>query len=246
MKSTKHSPLRWYDPILLRLLPPLATVIIWVMTRSCRIVKVEGEEKELEALARSRGRAVYATWHQRALFHARYFAGRDLTVMASLSRDGEYGVHLIKWLGHKAVRGSSTRGGYQALRELTEKIMQDARGGMLADGPVGPARVAKIGSVVMARNAEVPLLPVVWGADRCWVLNSWDRFLIPKPFARIVFCHAEPIWIPRSAQGESLETYRSLFEERLNQATRWCDEHFGSERPWRKVREKGMIEVGPL
>lgn len=246
MKSSSHSPLRWYDPILLNLLPPLAIVIAKLLTRSYRLIKVEGGKKQSEALALSKGRAVYATWHQRALFHVRYFTGRDLTVMVSLSRDGEYGTRLVKWLGHKSVRGSSTRGGSQALKDLTERIKQDARGGMLADGPVGPARVAKIGAVVMARNAEVPLLPVVWGTDRCWVLNSWDRFLIPKPFARIVFCHAEPIWIPRSAEGESLETYRSLLEERLNQATSWCDEHFGSQRPWRKKGEKGVNKIGPL
>ena len=115
---------------------------------------------------------------------------------------------------------------------------------MLADGPLGPARVAKIGSVVIARDAEVPLIPVLWGADRCWIFNSWDRYLVPKPFARVAIFYAEPIWIPRSAVEEELEGYRRIFEERLNQGTRWCDEQFGSERPWRKVTEEGMPEIG--
>jgi hypothetical protein len=78
------------------------------------------------------------------------------------------------------------------------------------------------------------------------MFNSWDRYLVPKPFARVAIFYAEPIWIPPSAKGEELEAYRRLFEERLNQGTRWCDEQFGPERPWRKVTREGMPEIGPL
>ena len=117
---------------------------------------------------------------------------------------------------------------------------------MLADGPLGPARVAKIGSLILARNSDAALIPILWGADRCWTLNTWDRYLIPKPFARVVVYYCEPIRVPRSAKGEELESYRRVFEERLNQGTRWCDEQFGTERPWRKVREKGIPEIGPF
>jgi hypothetical protein len=94
--------------------------------------------------------------------------------------------------------------------------------------------VAKIGSVIMARDAGVPLVPVLWGADRCWVFNSWDRYLVPKPFARVVVLYEEPIWVPQHTKGEALEPFRRLFEERLNRGTRWCDRKFGVERPWKK------------
>jgi len=245
-KSAEKSLLRWYDPILLKVLPPVVALLIKLLLFSCRVIKVEGREKETEALAQSQGRAVYATWHQRVIYHARYLAHHDLTVMVSQSRDGEYAVRLVSLFGHKNVRGSSTRGGSQALKEMTQKIKEGEKGGILADGPLGPARVAKIGAVIIAHNAQVPLIPILWGVDRCWTLNSWDRFLIPKPFARIVIYHVEPIWIPPSADGEKLEAYRRLLEESLNQGTRWCDECFGPERPWRKVKEKGVLEVGPL
>jgi hypothetical protein len=69
---------------------------------------------------------------------------------------------------------------------------------------------------------------------------------LPKPFARIVIYYPEPIWISPSADSKELESYRRLLEERLNKGTSWCDTHFGTERPWRKVKEKGQIEVGPL
>ncbi len=241
-----RSPLRWYDPFFLNILPPMVALLIKLLLYSCRVIKVKGREKETEALAQSQEKAVYATWHQRVIYHARHLAHKNLTVMVSQSRDGEYAVRLSNLFGHKNVRGSSTRGGSQALKELTQKIKEGGRGGMVADGPLGPARVAKIGAVIMAHEAQVPLIPLTWGADRCWILNSWDRFLVPKPFARIVICYPEPIWISPSADEKELEDYRLLLEERLNQGTRWCDTQFGPERPWRKVKEKGQIEVGPL
>jgi lysophospholipid acyltransferase (LPLAT)-like uncharacterized protein len=165
--------------------------------------------------------------------------------MISQSRDGEYATRIAKWLGFKNVRGSSTRGGGQALKELKQEVRAGEIGGMLADGPVGPARVAKMGSVVLARDTDSPLIPILWSADRCWLPNSWDRYMIPKPFARIVFYYAEPIWVPRSTKSEDLETFRKLLEDRLNEGTRWCDTQFGEERPWRKVKKEGVPEVGP-
>ena len=246
MKSRERNPFCWYDVLLLRVIPPLAALLIKALMLSCRVVKVVGMEKVREAISRSGGGAVYATWHQRMLYHSHHFGSRHVTVMISKSKDGEYAVRLASWLGFKNVRGSSTRGGSKALKELVQRIRAGEIGGMLADGPQGPARVAKMGSVIMARNAEVPLGPVLWGADRCWIFNSWDRYLVPKPFARVVIYYAEPIWVPYSAERKELEEHRRLFEERLNQGARWCDEQFGQERPWRKTTEKEVPEIGPL
>jgi len=224
----------------------LAALIIKALMLSCRVIKVAGMEKVSEAISRSGGGAVYATWHQRMPYHFHHFGSCHVTVMISQSKDGEYAVRIASWLGFKNVRGSSTRGGSKALRELVQRIREGEIGGMLADGPQGPARVAKMGSVIIARDAEVPLVPVLWGADRCWIFNSWDRYLVPKPFARLVIYYAEPIWVPRSAEGEKLEEYRRFFEERLNEGARWCDEQFGPERPRRKTTEKRGPEIGPV
>ncbi len=248
MKSTSHkkSSLRWYDPILLSIICPLAALVIKLLMLSCRLVRVEGEEEEKKAREQSGGPAVYATWHQRMPYHFHYFGSRHVTMMISPSRDGEYAARIAKWLGFRNVRGSSTHGGSEALKTVIPRIKMGEIGGMLADGPLGPARVAKMGSVIMARDAGVPLIPVLWGADRCWVLNSWDRYLIPKPFARVCVHFSSSIWIPASATGDELETYRRLFEERLNEGTRLCDAYFGPERPWRKVKKEGTPEIGPV
>jgi lysophospholipid acyltransferase (LPLAT)-like uncharacterized protein len=226
-------------------LPPFAGMLIKGLLMSCRVVRMKGMERHDEAISRSGGGAVYVTWHQRMSYFFHFGGSHHVTTMVSRSRDGEYAARLANCLGFRTVRGSSSRGGTTAVRELTRRIREGELGGMLADGPQGPARVAKMGSVMIARNAGVPIIPVLWGADRCWMFNSWDRYLVPKPFARIVLLAGEPIWIPATAKGDDLEAYRRLLEERLNQGTRWCDEQLGSERPWRKVTEKGMPEVGP-
>ena len=232
--KTTTSPFRWYDALLLRVVPPLAALAIKLLMLSCRVVRIKGLEETREAVSRTNGGAVYATWHQRMSYHFHHFGSRHVTMMISASRDGEYAARVARWLGFRNVRGSSTRGGTLALREIIRRMREGEIGGMLADGPRGPARVAKIGSVIMARDAGVPLVPVLWGADRCWVFNSWDQYLVPKPFARVVVLYEEPIWIPQHAGGEALEPLRRLFEDRLNRGTRWCDQQFGVERPWKK------------
>ncbi len=246
LKLSKSSPLRWYDQILLRIIPPIIALFIKILMVSCRVIKVEAKDKERQAIEKSGGGAIYVTWHQRMAYHFHYFGARHVTVMISQSRDGEYVTRVAKWLGFRNVRGSSTRGGTDALKKLIGRIREGEIGGMLADGPLGPARVAKKGAVVMARDTQVPLIPIVWSVDRCWTLNTWDRYLIPKPFSRVVFYYAEPIWVPTSTKGEELEDFRRLLEDRLNKGTSWCDSQFGPDKPWRKVKDGHAPEVGPL
>ena len=232
----EQSPLRPYDPLLLKIIPLLVVLIVKLLMLTWRIIKVEGKQNEINALSQSGRRALYATWHQRmAAYPHRRLDVRNLIIMVSQSRDGEYAARIARRLGFQEMRGSSTRGGLRVLRQLAKKIRDGESGGMLADGPLGPPRVAKMGSVVIARNAKAPIIPVVWGADRCWMFNSWDRFLIPKPFARIIIYYGKPIRIPLSDRGKNLEKHRLLLEKALNQGARWCDECFGPERPWRKT-----------
>jgi len=245
-RDSDKSMLRFYDPFLLNTVVPLGAILIKLLMKSCHLVSFKGLSLEKETLKRSGGRAVYATWHQRIPYLTLFVRSRKVTAMVSQSRDGEYAARAVKYLGIKSVRGSSTRGGGRALSEMIQRLENGENGGMLADGPLGPARVAKIGTVVMACKARVPILPVAWGAERCWVLNSWDRFMIPKPFSRVIVRIDDPIWIPESETGRDREPYRKILEERLNFIAGWCDEQFGIQRPWRKVKKQGMPEFGPL
>jgi lysophospholipid acyltransferase (LPLAT)-like uncharacterized protein len=246
-KSNSKTEYRWYDPIIFYILFPLITSLLKLLLLSYRLIRIEGTDLEKKALEISGGKAIYCSWHQRILFHPYYLSKRRVTVMVSQSRDGEFAARLVNSLGLKDVRGSSTRGGIGALIKLTQKILNgEANGGMIVDGPLGPARIAKMGAVILAKKSNAPLIPIMWGTDRCWVINSWDRFIIPKPFAKIVYCHAEPIWVPESASDDDLERCRKLLENSLNTAAKWCDEQLGAEKPWRKVKEDGIPETGPV
>lgn len=246
-KSGQKNIFRWYDPFTFYILLPLITSLLKLLLLSYRLIRVEGVDLEKKALEMSSGKAVYCSWHQRLVFHPWYLSKRGVTVMVSQSRDGEFAARFINALGLGDVRGSSTRGGLGALIKLKQKILAgETNGGMVVDGPLGPPRVAKMGAVLLAKSSGAPLMPIMWGTDRSWVLNSWDRFIIPKPFAKIVYCHTEPIWVPESASDDELEIYRKQLEESLNRAARWCDEQFGEEKPWRKVKKDGIPETGPV
>lgn len=249
MSSKKDTVFKWYDPLIFYILIPVLALFIKLLFFSCRLLKVEGIDLDNKTLEESGGKAVYCSWHQRLVYHPYYISksNRNLTVMVSQSRDGELATRLVSFFGLDTVRGSSTRGGISALKDLTKKLIdEETCGGMVVDGPLGPPRVAKMGAVILARDSRTPLIPVTWGADRCWVTNSWDRLIIPKPFARIVYCHSEPIWVPESAEGDELEKYKKLLEDSLNNAAKWCDEQLGEERPWRKIKNNDIPETGPV
>jgi hypothetical protein len=149
-----------FDGLLLQIVPPLTALLVKTLMATCRVVKVKGEKGDREALTRSGGAAVYTTWHQRMPYFSHYFRGRKITILISGSRDGEYAARIAARLGFNNVRGSSTRGGTKALRELIRTIKNGGKGGFFADGPQGPARIAKTGAVLAARDAQVPLIPV--------------------------------------------------------------------------------------
>ena len=151
----KNKIFKWYDPFLLRILPPVVTLFAKLLLYSCKIVRIEGKDYP--------GTALYTTWHQRMLFFARYLVNKKLIIMISQSRDGEYGARVAKYLGFGYVRGSSTRGGIKALREMIIQLKRRKSAGILADGPLGPPRIVKTGLVIIARESGVPIIPIVWG-----------------------------------------------------------------------------------
>ncbi len=244
--NPRQSPLRWYDPILLTTVPPLAGFLVSALMRSCRLTAEFGKKEAQKNLARSGGRAVYVTWHQRMSYHFHYFGNMHLLMMISASRDGEYAAKLASCFGFRYVRGSSTRGGSQALKNMVARLNKGYdSAGMLADGPQGPPRVVKMGSLIMSRDTGLPLIGILWGADKCWTFNSWDRYLVPKPFSRVVIKYTEPMWIPPGTSGPELEKVRAEFERSLNEAARFCDLYFGLERPSRRIGPDEPRESSP-
>jgi lysophospholipid acyltransferase (LPLAT)-like uncharacterized protein len=153
-------------------------------------------EVEVEALRREHGGVILVTWHGRSLIPVARCRGRGYFGLVSLSRDGDLLAEFIRRLGWRALRGSSGRRGVRGARAAMEALR--TRGSMLAvtpDGPRGPARKAQPGAVFLAQKSGKPLVPVGIGAGRAWNVRSWDRFLIPKPFSRVVWLYGGPIFV---------------------------------------------------
>jgi hypothetical protein len=158
------------------------------------------------------------------------FGARHVTMMASKSKDGEYAVAVGRRLGFLIVRGSSTRDGRVGMHELIEKMKGGGHSaGMMADGPHGPPRVLKMGTIRIARDTGRPVIPMMYGAKRRIVSHSWDRYFRPVPFTKIVLLHGEPTFVPPDADEAECERLRRLVEQQMNDMADRCDRWWGGE-----------------
>jgi lysophospholipid acyltransferase (LPLAT)-like uncharacterized protein len=146
---------------------------------------------------------------------------REIALLVSSSRDGEIVRKVMSPFGYRAIRGSSTRGGHGALRDLARAIGAGSDAAVTPDGPKGPARSAKVGAVALARMTGAVIVPVACGASWAKRARSWDRFLVPVPFSTIRYASGEPIVVPPDASD--LEPWRVRLEEELNRVTDLAD-----------------------
>lgn len=171
---------------------------------------------------------VFALWHGRLLPCSYYHRGEGLATLISRHRDGDYIAGVVEgWWGYHAVRGSSSRGGTAAMRGIVRELRQGRAMAITPDGPRGPRQRMKPGLLVAAQMAGVPVIPVSAGADRAWWIEGWDRFLVPKPFSRVVMEYAEPVTVPRSAGEAEVEAISRSIEETLNEMTTRIDAELG-------------------
>lgn len=157
-------------------------------------VEAIGEDAHRAVFERGTG-GIQATWHGMTWVPGHRYAGRNHVALISLSRDGDIQNRNFQLMGYRTVRGSTGRGAVRATLEVVQMLRS---GGVLSftpDGPRGPARVAQAGIAFFARKAQVPVLPIGVAADRVWKLPTWDSFLIPKPFARVVVVCGAPLEI---------------------------------------------------
>jgi hypothetical protein len=145
---------------------------------------------------------VGAIWHQNILIAAFVFRDRQYSVPVSRSRDGELIAAVLGHLGYSdSPRGSSSRGGATVLRALVRMVKSGTTVSIQTDGPRGPARKSKLGIVALARSTGAPIAPVGFAATPCLRFRSWDRMLLPLPFARVRCVFAPRIQIPRDADS---------------------------------------------
>lgn len=217
-----------------------ARVVATLWLSTCRVTKF-GREIETRYLKANPGKGLlFASWHRGLFFIIYWFRNRKAVSIASASEDGELAAQAAKRFGWITARGSSSRGGRQAFREMETYIHQGHIGGLVADAPRGPRFVSKLGIIYLAKRSGIPIIPVIWSADRCWKLKSWDRTIIPKPFARIVALFGdEYLHVPADASREECENYRLQLDDRLNRIMYQVDHFFN----YADIKDPRQIEV---
>ncbi len=207
--------LPWGWRLLTGLLQLVGSFLLRRLVGTCR-VSVFNREIGFRLLSRIAEQPIVgAVWHQTMIPAVAYFGPLPLYIMVSRSKDGEIAARIAQGFGLGSVRGSSSSGGREALRTLIDHLRSGRSAVFICDGPRGPARIAKIGAVVAARETGAPILPVALAMSRPWLLKSWDRTAIPKPGSRIGIMFSEPFLVPRDATNDDCERIRVALQERL-------------------------------
>ncbi len=216
--------------LLLKLLTPVVYLFLKIYTKTLEL-KVENAEEVLEFVKRG-GRFIMASWHQR--FFGGFFLPRALRmrpcIMISRSRDGDFIADVVRRIGWEVARGSSSKGGKEALREMVAGVIETKVGGHIVDGPTGPPRIVKPGIIALAQKTGAAITPTCVSYENPWIFNSWDRFMIPKPFSGVLLRFGPLEWIPAEMSEQEFEECRLELEKQLALVYEEIDQYWAVRR----------------
>jgi len=189
------------------------TRVRWIVRAGTTLIRLlamtwrmRPENDDAMRSARASGqRVIFTLWHGELLPLLWQHRKEGVAVVISEHRDGEIIAQIAERLGYATVRGSSSRGGSRALIGLMRAIEAGRDGAVTPDGPRGPAHVFAPGAAIAAQRTGAPLVPVRASASRAWRLKSWDRFLIPKPFATVRVSYGPPTMVDAASPREAAE-----------------------------------------
>jgi lysophospholipid acyltransferase (LPLAT)-like uncharacterized protein len=179
-------------------------------------IVTEGIERVQEHIARG-GTVVFSCWHQRffsGFFVPRIF-GMNPCIMISQSRDGDIVSDVVARIGWVPVRGSTSRGGKKALHEMIAGVEKYRMSGHIVDGPQGPPRIIKPGLIALASQTGAAICPGYISYENPWVFNSWDRFMIPKPFSSVLLQAGDFVFVPKDLDEKTFEEIRLDIERKM-------------------------------
>ena len=195
--------------------------LCWVAAQYIRLVHVTGRWRVLNEDSpngvHAEGQSfVLAFWHGRLLMMAYAWRHRDrVKILTSGHRDGRMVGMTMAHFGVDSVVGSTGKKGAAATVALVRELRRGTVIGLTPDGPRGPRMRAGTGFVALAKIARVPIIPLTMSCSRAIVLSSWDRFMVPLPFARGVFIWGEPIQVPPDADAATLDAMRLRLEQEI-------------------------------
>ena len=177
------------------------------------------------------GAEVFCFWHQCVLPCAVYFRRTHGTILISRSFDGELITRILEMFGFHAVRGSSSRGAREGLLGLKQVIECGKPAIFTADGPRGPIYQTKMGPIKLAQMTGARIGCFHLEPEHAWVLRSWDRFLVPKPFTRIVVSWAQWTYVPTELPADDFEARRAELNAAIERARLNAYAHFKKAQP---------------
>ena len=233
----ESGPRRWTlrQRIVLSLIVAAGTVVIRLIGSTLRIAISfeDGAQKTPEQRP-----LVASFWHSCIIPATYIYRGFGIRVMSSYSYDGEYMGRIIRKFGYVAVKGSSSRNPIKSLLGLRRALDDGWTVAFTLDGPRGPRHRVKPGPIGLGRSAGVPLTTFHVGVDKAWVLNSWDRMMIPKPFSRVLVRFGKLIHVPKDASDEDLARYNDELQASLDRVSDFAQANAGkvgtSEFPYYK------------
>jgi lysophospholipid acyltransferase (LPLAT)-like uncharacterized protein len=213
--NTEMSPkFTFGQRIVLAIVPRIVWALLSVVGRTWRFEVIAEPGVIPVRDGKKAGPEIYCFWHQCVLPCAFYFRGSGAVILISRSFDGELITRILRMFGFDAVRGSSSRGACEGLLGLAHVIESGHTAIFTADGPRGPIYRTKMGPIKLAQITGAPIGAFHLQPQRAWILKSWDRFLIPRPFTRICVSWANWTKVPEDLPPENFETKR----EELNAA----------------------------
>ncbi len=203
--------------------PLLGSVLLRLYVKTLRIHTLYPERVDL--FHKKRMPVIIAFWHGRQLMMPFAYRGLSGYVLVSQHRDGEYIHGILKRLGFGTVRGSTTRGGMRAVKELVSLAQTGSDLVFTPDGPRGPCCVAQSGIVYVAQKTGLPIIALAFGAAKKHVFQSWDSFQLPLPWTRSVFVWGRPLWVHRECGKSERDEKCKEIENELNRVCDEADQH---------------------
>ncbi|HOP75410.1 MAG TPA: lysophospholipid acyltransferase family protein [Bacillota bacterium] len=200
----------------------IAYFLVALLGHSLRF-RVVGQE-QLERFLGKEG-FIINCWHGQQLMGFYFFRKRGYYILVSRSRDGDLASGIMERFGWKTIRGSSSKGAVRGLIELLRALRQGAGVALTPDGPRGPIYHVEPGGLYLAEKTGAPLIPMAFVFDRKWISKeSWDLFVIPKPFSRCVVYFGEPIFIKDELTEDRLELEKERLQKAIHEANRRGEE----------------------
>jgi len=217
----------WTQRLTLAIVPRIVWALLILVGRTWRfeVLAEPGVTPAFHGFTPSR--EIYCFWHQCVLPCAYYCRKTGATILISQSFDGELITRTLELFGFHAVRGSSSRGGREGILGLRQVLDRSQPAIFTADGPRGPIYKSKLGPIKLAQLTGAPIGAFHLEPEKAWKANSWDRFLIPKPFTKIAVSWGEWTEVPRADNPEALEAKRQQLDSNLERARLRSYDHLG-------------------